>query len=135
MKKMFISFVALSLFAACSKSSNDLVEGSTSTNNALVGAYSGEYTRSGNSQVGYFMIDLNISNRYDGSSREPGYPGICGGLYSLTPSTITFDDTCYTGGGAVLEGTYSYEKKGDSLQFSRTSNGVTENYRMARIFR
>lgn len=135
MKKIFISFAALSIFAACSKSSNDLVEGSTSANNALVGASSGEYTRSGSSEVGYFMIDLNPMMRYDGSSREPGFPGICGGIYSLNASTITFDDTCYTGGGAVLEGTYGYEKKGDSLQFTRTANGVTENYRMARIYR
>ena len=135
MKKIFISFAVLGVFAACSKSSSDLVDSSTSTNNALVGAYSGEYTRSGNSQVGYFMIDLNIMYRYDGSSRDAGYPGICGGLYSLSPSTITFDDTCYTGGGFVLEGTYNYEKKGDSLEFSRTANGETENYRMARLIR
>jgi len=136
MKKIFISLAAVATLAACSKSSSDLAEeGGTSTSNALMGAYSGEFTRTGTPDTGYFMIDINQA-RYDGSSRDPGFPGICGGYYTLQGSTIVFDDTCYAGSARVmLEGTYNYQKNGDSLCFWRTAGGVTDDYRMARLYR
>jgi hypothetical protein len=135
MKKIFISLAAIATLTACSKSSSDLSNSSTSATNAVMGAYSGEFTRTGTPDTGYFMIDINMV-RYDGSSRDPGFPGICGGYYTLSGSTINFDDTCYAGTARVmLEGSYNYHKNGDSLRFWRTVNGITDDYRMARIFR
>ena len=135
MKKIFISFAALSFFAACTKSGENLVDNPSSSSNAVMGAYSGEFTKSDVNDTGYLMIDIN-QLRYDGSSRDPGFPGICGGYYTLSGSTISFDDTCYAGRPiAMLEGTYQYEKNGDSLRMWRQSGGIVELYRMKRIYR
>lgn len=135
MKKTILAMMSIALLTGCSKNSkNDLVEDTVTAQNAVMGAYSGAFTRTGIADTGYLMIDIN-HERYDGRSQNPNFPGICGGYYTVDNKSIVFNDTCNISAAVKLEGTYQYEKKGDSLKFWRTTNGITDLYRMARLFR
>jgi hypothetical protein len=136
MKKTIITMMSIAILAGCSKNSNDeFTDNPISPQNSVIGAYSGEFTRTGVADTGILMIDIN-QLRYDGRSQQPDFPGICGGYYEVKGSSIHFEDTCYTGNPAVmLEGAYQFEKKGDSLRFWRTVNGVTDLYRLKHLYR
>jgi len=123
------------MITACSKD-NSLGDDPVSPQNNIMGAYSGEFTRTGLADTGYLMIDLD-TRKYRGSSRDEGFPGICGGVYTYNGSSIVFDDTCYTGNRTVvLEGTYNIEKNSnDGLRIWRTSGAVTDEYRLRRLYR
>jgi len=124
------------MISACTKSSNNFVDQPVGAQNKIMGAYSGEFTRTGVADTGYLMLDLDI-RKYRGSSRDEGFPGICGGVYTYTGSTIVFDDTCYNGNRtAMLEGTYNIEGDlNEGLRIWRTNGGVTDEYRLHRLIR
>jgi len=97
----------------------------TTPSGDLNGTYVGTYEETGTLQdygtVKVVFVGSNFSGESQGTSRP-----ICNGGYAITIDSIKFTNLCSTPDSELLlAGSYYLIKTGDSLYFSRGSNGVS----------
>jgi hypothetical protein len=119
MKKRVLPFFGLMMsiaFVSCTQDNGP--------SGALNGAYAGTYLATGpmadTGDVRIVFVGQNFSGDAEGTKRS-----ICNGNYSIVADSIQFINGCSTpDADLLLAGKYRMVAVGDSLYFSRVSNGI-----------
>ncbi len=131
---LLFSTTILFIIASCNKNSDDVIN----SQNTITGGFAGTFQRSGG-DTSHVKLLFSPNGVYEGETANPRYPAICGGTYSISGSTITFNDTCNWTADfdwtLILDGTYNFSHLGDSIKIWRTSSGITDEYNLDRMVR
>jgi hypothetical protein len=124
-------FFALLLFClSCNKEARE---------QQLAGNYTGVFQRL--SSAGTYpeaAVTLNLqSNSFTGSSSNARYPALCHGKWEAGSNTLVFTNSCVWTADfdwtLILDKTFQYERKGDSLLLTRQHAHFTDTYRLVRV--
>lgn len=131
MKTILSILAATLLLNACTKSTANLVDPDSALIQAVAFTYNGDFVRLGGDSA-TVILKLETDGTFYGESLEPGFPVICSGTYSVTSSTIHFENECSASGNQpILNGSFNYTKPAqDRLLIWRTIDGVTDEYRL-----
>ena len=132
MKIISLALLCVLLLQACDK------ETETSPEQLLNGTFTGNFHRTGMDTIAVSITFTD--NKFSGYSSRPKYPGICGGSWETSGSTISFVDTCTWTADfdwtLILSGNYNISvENNDRIRIWRLTGAIKDEYLLWRPFR
>lgn len=122
----------MNYMVSCNQLDNVVVEN-------LSGKFEGTFERveSGIS-LGLSEVSLEFEgNTYKGSHKEPRYPVICNGSYSIEDAKVIFANDCFFTAdfdwSLILNGEYDAMLSGQELTLTRNNGNFEDTYRLKRV--
>ncbi|WCT10263.1 hypothetical protein [Mucilaginibacter jinjuensis] len=134
--KLYIPIVAILLSAGCKKEKTIPTVASN-----LDGSYYGDFAYSAIGATVYTPINGKVSinmraNKYTASSPVSTFGAGGGGHFSISNNQIAYTDTTvHTANfdwGIILNGTYTYTTRGDSLFLTKKTTSSSYTYKLAK---